>query len=85
MHSSPFGALPLILSNERSAAGVQQQKRALFFSLLNTVDGKAFFSPSARRKKLLIEKGNYLIMKIMFARTNQEMAGMLRYNSGLNS
>lgn len=43
MHSSPFGALPLILSNERSAAGVQQQKRALFFSLLNTVDGKAFF------------------------------------------
>ena len=46
MHSSPFGALPLILSNERSAAGVQQQKRALFFSLLNTVDGKALFSPS---------------------------------------
>ena len=57
------------------AAGVQQ--RALFFSLLNTVDGKAFFSPSARRKKVLIEKGNYVIMKIVFATMNQKMAGML--------
>ena len=51
MHSSPFGALPLILSNERSAAGVQQQKRALFFSLLNTVDEKAFFSHRPDVKK----------------------------------
>ena len=57
------------------AAGVQQ--RALFFSLLNTVDGKALFSPSARRKKVLIEKGNYVIMKIVFATMNQKMAGML--------